>query len=210
MGQGDVQVVIEGPRDAALGRRKGRRHGRAVASGVLVVRIQAPDVVRLEFGGLGGFVGRAESGGRRILRILGDVTGARRPEEDIDRVRGRPQDGAYAVFIDGKRGPGFRDGFHLGDDFGGRGRFRRRLLRIFLAGAQDQGQRQAGKQSCFHSAGHLEQIIFFGVFIVVIPAGDQEGRIVPDDDHSRQGSGIRAAQKRIVVRIAHRKNNFKV
>ena len=177
MGQGDEQVVIERFRHAALRPGKGRRDGSAVTDGIPVVRIQTPDIVRFTLGALGAFLGRAESGFRRVLRVLGDITVARRSEKHIDSVVRRPQDGADPVLVERNRGTGFLAGFDLGDDFGQAGVFLRRchaLLRFFLAGTQDKGQRKAGKHSCFHSAGRLKQIFLIDEFIVIISAGKEE------------------------------------
>ena len=177
MGQGDEQVVIERFRHAALRPGKGCRDGSAVTDGIPVVRIQAPDIVRFAFSHLGALVGRAENGVRGILRILGDIAETGRPEKHVDGVVRRPQDGADPVLVERDRGTGFLAGFDLGDDFRQAGAFfrkRRILLRFFLAGSQDKGQRQAGKHSCFHSASPLKQILFFDNLIVLVPAGKEE------------------------------------
>ena len=196
MGQGDEQVVIERFRHAALRPGKGRRDGSAVTDGIPVVRIQAPDIVRFAFCHLGAFVGRAENGVRGILRILGDIAEAFRPEKHVDLVVRRPQDGADPVLVERDRGTGFLAGFDLGEDFGQAGAFfrkRRILLRFFLAGSEDKGQRQAGKHSCFHSASPLKQIFFIDRFVVIVPAGKEERRIIPESNRSHQRSVVLAA-----------------
>ena len=211
MGQGDEQVVVEGARDAALGGRQAGRHGRSVADRVLVIGIQAPDVVRRD--SVVKFVLRAENGGRRGRRVLGDVTDTARSEKDIDRIGRSPGDRADAVFIDRNRGPGRQAGLRLGEDFGKAGHFidRRRLLGIFLAGTQDKGEgkRQAGKHSRFHSAGPLKQLIFIGGFDILLHeegVRDQEGKIAPEVGHPGPGGAIRVARRRFFVRKVHKSN----
>ncbi len=167
MRQGDVQVVVERVRHAALGGRQGGRYGRPVAHGIPVVRVKAPDV------GGGAFraadhVGRPENGGRRVGGILGGIMGTGRSVEDIDLVGRHPPDGALPLLVHGDERPGIRPHFHIGRDVRGRDFLLRSNQPFELAGNEQESQEGRNEQVFFHSVSKLKEIIFSSVFIIII------------------------------------------